>query len=116
MKPTGVAQAVSSAFAGDRSPAVLLAYQQRWCADQSPVKVIEKSRRVGLSWGEAADSALLAASLCQQATAALPAEPRAGELLQLLHGLLAGGVEFACKSHMPYTDTIKCYKSRLISQ
>ena len=62
MKPTGVAQAVSSAFAGDRSPAVLLAYQQRWCADQSPVKVIEKSRRVGLSWGEAADSALLAAS------------------------------------------------------
>ena len=29
---------------------------------------------------------------------------------------LHGGVEFACKSHMPYTDTIKCYKSRLISQ
>ncbi|WP_199103809.1 cytochrome c [Aquitalea sp. ASV11] len=29
--------------------------------------------------------ALLAISLCQQATAAPPAEPRAGELLQLLH-------------------------------
>ncbi|KVO25401.1 hypothetical protein WJ74_30320 [Burkholderia ubonensis] len=46
----------------DRAPAVLLPYQQKWCADTSPVKVCEKSRRVGLSWGEAADSALLAAS------------------------------------------------------
>ncbi|MCA8321223.1 terminase large subunit domain-containing protein [Burkholderia cepacia] len=46
----------------DRAPAVLLPYQQKWCADTAPVKVCEKSRRVGLSWGEAADSALLAAS------------------------------------------------------
>ncbi|AOJ05123.1 hypothetical protein WS70_25745 [Burkholderia mayonis] len=46
----------------DRAPAVLLPYQQKWAADTSPVKVCEKSRRVGLSWGEAADSALLAAS------------------------------------------------------
>ncbi|AVG15375.1 hypothetical protein CFN79_05585 [Chromobacterium vaccinii] len=45
-----------------RAPAVLLPYQQRWCADVSPVKVMEKSRRIGLSWGEAADSALLSAS------------------------------------------------------
>ncbi|MFC7419358.1 hypothetical protein ACFQNF_05645 [Iodobacter arcticus] len=45
-----------------RSPAVLLPYQQRWVADISPVKVIEKSRRIGLSWAEAADSALLSAS------------------------------------------------------
>lgn len=40
----------------------LLPYQQRWCADRAQVKVIEKSRRIGLSWGEAADTALLAAS------------------------------------------------------
>lgn len=40
----------------------LLPYQQRWCADKSQVKVHEKSRRIGLSWGEAADTALLAAS------------------------------------------------------
>jgi len=40
----------------------LLPYQQRWCADAAPVKVMEKSRRIGLSWGEAADTALLAAS------------------------------------------------------
>ncbi|MEJ2792083.1 terminase family protein [Iodobacter sp. LRB] len=45
-----------------RAPTVLLPYQQRWCADTSPVKVMEKSRRIGLSWGEAADSALLSAS------------------------------------------------------
>lgn len=45
-----------------RTPMALLPYQQRWCADRSQVKVIEKSRRVGLSWGEAADTALLAAS------------------------------------------------------
>lgn len=41
-------------------PHVLLPYQQRWCADQNPVQVIEKSRRVGLSWAEAADCVLLA--------------------------------------------------------
>lgn len=45
-----------------RTPMVLLPYQQRWCADVSQVKIIEKSRRIGLSWGEAADSSLLAAS------------------------------------------------------
>lgn len=44
------------------TPAALLAYQQRWVADTSPVKVMEKSRRIGLSWGEAADTALLASA------------------------------------------------------
>lgn len=41
---------------------VLLPYQQRWVADLSPVKLAEKSRRVGLTWAEAADDALYAAS------------------------------------------------------
>lgn len=41
---------------------ILLPYQQRWAADQSPVKVVEKSRRVGLSWCEAADDSLYAGS------------------------------------------------------
>ena len=45
-----------------RTPMVLLGYQQRWCEDTNPVKVVEKSRRIGLTWGEAADCALLAAS------------------------------------------------------
>jgi len=43
-------------------PTVLLPYQQKWLADQSPVKVWEKSRRIGASWCEAADSALMAAA------------------------------------------------------
>lgn len=41
---------------------VLLPYQRDWIADRSPVKVCEKSRRVGLTWAEAADRALVAAS------------------------------------------------------
>ncbi len=41
--------------------AVLIPYQQAWVADTSQVKVCEKSRRVGLSWGEAGNSALEAA-------------------------------------------------------
>jgi len=42
-------------------PDVLLPYQQAWIADPAAVKVCEKSRRVGLSWGEASDAALTAA-------------------------------------------------------
>ena len=44
------------------APPVLLPYQQEWIADQSPVKVWDKSRRIGASWGEAADDSLYAAS------------------------------------------------------
>jgi phage FluMu gp28-like protein len=45
-----------------RAPAVLLPYQQDWLADQAKVKVCEKSRRIGLSWAEACDDTLYAAS------------------------------------------------------
>lgn len=49
----------SAAFRGpDAAPAVLLPYQQAWVADRSAVKLCEKSRRVGLSWAEAADDTL----------------------------------------------------------
>ena len=41
---------------------VLLPYQVRWIADDAAVKVCEKSRRVGITWSEAADRALSAAS------------------------------------------------------
>jgi len=40
----------------------LLPYQQRWVADKSPLKVVEKSRRTGLTWAEAADNVLTAAA------------------------------------------------------
>jgi phage FluMu gp28-like protein len=47
----------------DAPPPVLLPYQQEWIADDSPLKVGEKSRRVGLTWAEAADDVLQA---CQE--------------------------------------------------
>lgn len=42
-------------------PPVLLPYQQAWVADESPLKVAEKGRRVGLTWAEAADDVTIAA-------------------------------------------------------
>jgi phage FluMu gp28-like protein len=42
---------------------ILLPYQARWVADKSPVKFIEKSRRVGISWAEAADDTLYASEV-----------------------------------------------------
>ena len=45
----------------DQTPYVFLPYQQRWAGDDRPVKVIEKSRRIGLSWSEAGDDTLFAA-------------------------------------------------------
>lgn len=41
---------------------VLLGYQKRWINDTSQLKIGEKSRRTGLTWAEAADSTLTAAS------------------------------------------------------
>lgn len=41
---------------------VLLGYQSKWIADTSAVKIMEKSRRIGLSYAEAADDVLYAAS------------------------------------------------------
>ena len=40
------------------SPRTLLPYQARWVADDSGLKVIEKSRRIGMSWAEAYDSVM----------------------------------------------------------
>ncbi len=44
------------------TPFVFLPYQQKWAGDDAQVKVIEKSRRIGLSWSEAGDDTLYAAS------------------------------------------------------
>jgi phage FluMu gp28-like protein len=48
--------------AGLSLPAVLLGYQQEWIADQAQLKVMEKGRRTGMTWAEAADDVLIAAS------------------------------------------------------
>lgn len=44
------------------APPVLLPYQQRWVAEPARVAVWEKSRRVGASWCDAAESVLCAAA------------------------------------------------------
>jgi len=44
------------------APPVLLPYQQAWIADATALKVAEKSRRIGLTWAEAADDVLTAAA------------------------------------------------------
>ncbi len=41
---------------------ILLPYQRRWIEDKAPVRIIEKSRRIGLSYAEAADSVLHASA------------------------------------------------------
>lgn len=50
-------------YIGDRrSPGVFLDYQGKWVLDKSRVKVMEKSRRIGLSWSEAEDAVECAAA------------------------------------------------------
>lgn len=49
-----------SAHQVEETPAVLLPYQQAWIADEAQLKVAEKSRRVGLTWAEAADNVTIA--------------------------------------------------------
>lgn len=44
------------------APAVLLDYQKDWIGIRAPLKVGEKSRRIGLTWAEAADNVLVAAA------------------------------------------------------
>ncbi|HHA2431536.1 TPA: hypothetical protein ACOENN_000508 [Stenotrophomonas maltophilia] len=43
-------------------PAALMPYQQRWIADTASLKVMEKGRRTGITWAEAADDVLIAAT------------------------------------------------------
>lgn len=63
MKKNAIAEAVAIT-----PPPVLLPYQQCWIADKSQVKAMEKSRRIGLSWAEAADSTLEASMMNGQDT------------------------------------------------
>lgn len=48
------------------SQGLLLPYQQRWVRDDSQVKAIVKSRRIGISWAEAAGAVGLAATTAGQ--------------------------------------------------
>ena len=57
-----LAAALSPEAEADAPPPALLPYQQRWVADDSPLKLGEKSRRIGLTWAEASDDALIASA------------------------------------------------------
>lgn len=56
--PADVADSMAAAVADGGLPGVLLDYQAEWVADRSPLKIACKGRRVGLTWGEAADDVL----------------------------------------------------------
>lgn len=43
-------------------PPIFLAHQAEWVADKSQLKIDEKGRRTGITWAEAADDVLIAAS------------------------------------------------------
>lgn len=59
---TPTAQQASAALEQYDPNEVLLPYQKKWIADESPLKVAEKSRRTGITWGEAADATLTASA------------------------------------------------------
>ena len=41
---------------------ILLAYQDAWNSETAEIAVIEKARRIGLSWGDEADRVIRAAA------------------------------------------------------
>jgi phage FluMu gp28-like protein len=55
-----LSQVTTSAYAA--LPAVLMGYQAEWVADDAQLKVMEKGRRTGITWAEAADDVLIASS------------------------------------------------------
>ncbi len=63
LQQSAITQAVAAGLAGIQqfsADEVLLGYQKRWIADDSPLKIAAKSRRTGLTWAEAADACLCA--------------------------------------------------------
>lgn len=53
---------VPDTAAADAPPPVLMAYQREWVADEADFKLCEKGRRTGITWAEASDDVLIAAS------------------------------------------------------
>ncbi|MCJ8272922.1 MAG: hypothetical protein MJK04_26430 [Psychrosphaera sp.] len=56
------AEAVSEQLHQYDENEILLPYQKAWIADESPLKIAEKSRRTGITWAEAADATLTASA------------------------------------------------------
>lgn len=53
---------LKTAATAEAPPAALMGYQQAYVADQAQLKIVEKSRRTGFTWAEAADDVLIAAA------------------------------------------------------
>ncbi|KAF7787188.1 hypothetical protein PRUB_a4066 [Pseudoalteromonas rubra] len=62
MQTNSMVEQVSAELSLFNPDEVLLGYQKRWIADESVLKIAEKSRRTGLTWAEAADAVLCAAT------------------------------------------------------
>jgi phage FluMu gp28-like protein len=62
MTDAGRALVPNTASLAAAPPAVLMGYQQEWVADDADFKVCEKGRRTGITWAEASDDVLIAAS------------------------------------------------------
>ncbi len=59
---TEVTEAIKKEFKAYDPDELLLGYQKRWVADDSQLKIAEKSRRTGLTWAEASDAVLTASA------------------------------------------------------
>jgi phage FluMu gp28-like protein len=69
LQQSAISQAVATGLADIQqfdADEVLLGYQKRWIADDSPLKIAQKSRRTGLTWAEAADACLCASTARDQ--------------------------------------------------
>jgi phage FluMu gp28-like protein len=62
MNPLTDLLASPASTSSNAPPAVLLPYQQEWIAGQGALEVMEKGRRTGVTWAQAADDVLTAAS------------------------------------------------------
>ena len=62
MKANPTAELVTSAADADMPPPVLMQTQADWVADPAQLKICEKGRRTGITWAEASDDVLIAAS------------------------------------------------------
>lgn len=103
-----------------REDAVLLPYQARWYADRSEVKIIEKSRRTGITWTSAAEHADEGASGLGDTWYIGYSEDQGEEFIRdvaefgrRLHGVAVHFEEYVFEDFDPvtgHTDAIKAFR------
>ena len=102
------------------SPRTLLPYQRRWVRDDAPLKIIEKSRRIGISWAEAYAAVMRTAedkgdvyymSYAREMTEGFAAD--CGEWAEVLHHAVEEAGEVLLDPGTP--DPILTYQIRMAS-